>query len=137
MARIKVVLVAFALVLASTCGWSGLALAAGSNVCDDPQIDKELKIAAGCPDAIGLDRDTTIMPAAVQVIEAVIAVIGILAAGILVYGGLNYVLGVGSPDKIRRAQNIVLYAAVGLVVAVLSFTIVYFVSQSIWGTTTP
>ncbi len=109
------------------------AVFAADTVCEDPNISQELKIAAGCIKEIGLDQDATIMPAAVQIVEVVIAAVGILAAGMLIYGGVNYVLSIGSPDKVRRAQNIVIYAAVGLVVAVLSFGLVYFVSQSIWG----
>lgn len=106
---------------------------AATNVCDDPNIGEDLKAAAGCVDASGFDRDTTFMPAAIKIVEVVIAVSGVLAAGILVYGGLTYVLSVGSPDKVKRAQNIVIYAVIGMVVSAFAFTIVYFVSRSIWG----
>ncbi len=108
-------------------------LAVGTNVCDDPQISEDLKAAAGCVNENGFSQDTTFMPAAIRIVEVVIAVGGVLAAGILVYGGLTYVLSTGSPDKTKRAQNIVLYALIGMVVSAFAFTIVYFVSRSIWG----
>ncbi len=111
----------------------GMAMAVGTNVCDDPNIAEDLKAAAGCVGANGFDQDKTFMPAAVKIIEAVIAAGGVLAAGILVYGGLTFVLSTGSPDKIKRAQNIVIYAVIGMVVSAFAFTIVYFVSRSIWG----
>lgn len=133
MKKLAGVLFAVLAVVAAVFGTTTDVVLAADTVCEDPNISQELKIAAGCVKEIGLDKDATIMPAAVQIVEVVIAVIGILAAGMFVYGGINYVLSIGSPDKVRRAQNIVIYAGVGLVVAVLSFGLVYFVSQSIWG----
>lgn len=128
-AVVAIVVMVFGLVMVP-----GAALAA-TNVCDDPNIGEDLKAAAGCVDASGFDQDTTFMPAAIKIIEVVIATSGVLAAGILVYGGLSYVLSVGSPDKVKRAQNIVIYAVIGMVVSAFAFTIVYFVSRSIWGET--
>lgn len=130
----RVLLVAFSLVTAFVAPVMLAPIAgAADTICDDKSIDEELRAAAGCPDANGFDKETTVMPGAVRIIEIVISVTGIVAAGILVYGGLTYVLSTGSPDKTRRAQNIIIYALVGVIVAAFAFTIVYFVSNSIWG----
>lgn len=129
----KKLLVALVLALAAAMMPSMVWADTDTNVCDDSQISDELKAAAGCVSQNGFDSDTTFMPAAVRIIEIVMAVSGVLAAGILVYGGLMYVLSTGAPDKTRRAQSIIIYALVGMVASAFAFTIVYFVSQNIWG----
>jgi cytochrome bd-type quinol oxidase subunit 2 len=57
--------------------------------------------------------------------------IGIVSVIMLIYGGLRYVTSGGDQKKVTDAKNTVLYAIIGLIVAVLSFAIVNFVLQAI------
>lgn len=57
-------------------------------------------------------------------------VIGIFAAVALlmiVIGGINYILSGGDPSKAGRAKNTIIYALVGLVIAMSAYAIVAFV----------
>ncbi len=74
--------------------------------------------------AAGTDRaDSTIK----TVINTVIYIIGIAAVIMIVIGGLRYVLSGGDSSGTKGAKDTILYAVIGLVIAILSFSIVNFV----------
>ena len=108
-----VIMMALAMVL--PLGLSGVCWAdtlnPGMDICDD-LTDDELREAAGCD----VEENKTLMPIAV-----------------IIYGGFTYMTSLGDASKVQRAKNAILYGVVGMVVALLAFTIVHFVSQSIWG----
>lgn len=49
----------------------------------------------------------------------------ILAFLIIVYGGIRYVAAAGSDDEVAAAKKIITYGVIGLVIAGLSWVIVY------------
>lgn len=99
------------------------------NVCDDLEIPEDLREAAGCT----IEEGKTVMPMAVYLIDVVLSLVGVIAVGMIVYGAITYVISTGDAAKLNRAKNSILYGVVGLVVALLAYAIVFFVSQSIWG----
>jgi hypothetical protein len=62
------------------------------------------------------------------VIQIVIGVLGAVALLIITIAGLQYVLSEGDPQKAARAKNAIIYAVVGLVIAILAQAIVTFVA---------
>lgn len=61
---------------------------------------------------------------------------GIIAIGFVIYGGIQYVLSQGEPDKIKGAQKTVLNAVIGLVIALLATGIVSFIGGKLITSTT-
>lgn len=55
------------------------------------------------------------------------AIVGIIAVVMIMVGGLRYMMSGGDAGKAASAQNTVLYAAVGLVVALMAQLIAQFV----------
>jgi hypothetical protein len=55
------------------------------------------------------------------------AILGALAVLFVVIGGLRYTASGGDPKSMQEAKNTILYAVVGLVVAILAEVIVTFV----------
>ncbi len=51
-------------------------------------------------------------------------ILGAIAFLMMVIGGLNFVLSQGNPDRVARARNTMIYAAVGLAVAASASLIV-------------
>jgi hypothetical protein len=45
----------------------------------------------------------------------------------LIYGGIRYVVSGGDSNRVKDAKNTVLYAIIGLVVAILGYAIVQWV----------
>lgn len=60
-------------------------------------------------------------------LELVFAALGATAFIIMVVAGLKFVTSRGNPDGVAKARNTVIYAAIGLVLSLLSFSIVRFV----------
>lgn len=61
------------------------------------------------------------------IINAVIAVSGLVAVIYIIVGGVNYMTSNGDSTKIQKAKTTILYALIGLVICALSFAIVNWV----------
>ena len=57
--------------------------------------------------------------------------VGILAVIMLIWGGIRYVLAGGDSGAVSSAKKTILYAVVGLIVAILAYAIVNFVITTI------
>lgn len=68
---------------------------------------------------------------AADVIKVVIGLVAVLAVGVMIFGGIMYTTSVGDAQKAYRARNIIIYGLVGLVVSILAYSIVLFVTQGI------
>jgi len=59
-----------------------------------------------------------------------IGFLGFLAVVMFVYAGVLWVLSGGSEEQIGKAKKIMIYAALGIIVVILSFSIVRFIASS-------
>ena len=66
-------------------------------------------------------------------IKLIIGVVGLLAVVFILVGGFQMATSAGNPAKVAKAKNTILYAVIGLVVALLSYAIVDFVLDKIFG----
>lgn len=57
--------------------------------------------------------------------------VGILAVIMLIWGGIRYILSGGDSGAVSSAKKTILYAVVGLIVAILAYAIVNFVITTI------
>lgn len=62
-------------------------------------------------------------------LNIIFIIAGAITVLVITVAGLFYVLSQGDPSKTSRAKNAIIYAAVGLIVIVLSGVIVNFVFQ--------
>ena len=129
MKKILVSLMIAAGVLMGGCFVASPVMADIGNICDDDKIADDLKEAAGCT----IEEDKTAMPFAVSLINVALSLVSLVAAGMIVYGAVTYIISTGDAVKLQRAKNSILYGVVGLVIALLAYAIVTFVSKSIWG----
>lgn len=65
-----------------------------------------------------------------QIVNILLFLVGILSVIMLIFGGLRYVISRGESKAVESAKNTILYAIVGLIVAILSYAIVNFVVSS-------
>ncbi len=61
------------------------------------------------------------------IVNILLFLIGAIAVIMLIYGGIRYVISGGDQNHVTAAKNTIMYAIVGIVVAVLAFAIVNFV----------
>lgn len=66
-----------------------------------------------------------------QITNTILYIVGVVAVIMLIIGGIRYVVSGGDSKKVTDAKNTVLYAIIGLVVAVFAYAIVNFVIASL------
>ena len=66
-----------------------------------------------------------------SIVNTALFVIGAVAVLMLIYGGIRYTISGGDEKAITAAKNTILYAVVGIVIAVLAFAIINFVLSSL------
>lgn len=93
---------------------SGSVLAQASDI-------KEGVEQVGGEDAPGLGTQIEI------IVNILLFVLGAIAVVMIVIGGIRYATSGGDQSAITSAKNTILYAVVGLVVAILAYAIVNFV----------
>lgn len=68
-----------------------------------------------------------------RIANFLIFLVGALSVIFLIIGGLRYVISSGNSSQVESAKNTILYAIVGLVVAIASFAIVRFIVSQFGG----
>ena len=66
-----------------------------------------------------------------KITNTILYIVGIVAVIMLIIGGIRYVISGGDSKKVTDAKNTVLYAIIGLVIAVFAYAIVNFVITSL------
>ncbi len=67
------------------------------------------------------------------IVNVLLFIIGAVAVVMLIYGGFRYVMSGGDASAVTAAKNTILYAVVGIIVALLAYAIVNFVLTSLPG----
>lgn len=93
-----------------------------------------LKLFAAWQDSIktateNIPRNTD--ASVVSILNWVYAFAGVVAAGFIVYGAVNYAMTQGDPGKIKQAGQTIAFALIGLVVVILAAAITNFVAGAI------
>jgi len=76
---------------------------------------------------------TSIDSVITDVINVALWAIGILSVIMLIFGGIRYTVSGGDSNKVTSAKNTILYAVIGIVVAMLAYAIVNFVLTELGG----
>lgn len=71
-----------------------------------------------------------------SVLNFVFVMAGAIAVLMVVIGGVRYIVSVGDPQKIATSKNTIIYAVVGLVMALSAFVIANFIFDAVSGTPT-
>lgn len=65
------------------------------------------------------------------IINYFLGILGLIAVGFLIYAGVLMVTAGGDEQQVGKARKIITYAVVGIVIILLSWTIVTFVSSAL------
>jgi len=66
-----------------------------------------------------------------DVVNIILWIVGILSVIMLVWGGIKYTTSAGDTNKVTSAKNTIIYAVIGLIIAILAYAIVNFVIEKI------
>jgi hypothetical protein len=70
-----------------------------------------------------------------DIVNVILFIIGAVSVIMIIFGGFRYVTSGGDSGGVTSAKNTILYAVVGLIVAVLAYAIVNFVLKDALGGT--
>jgi hypothetical protein len=63
----------------------------------------------------------------ILILETIIGLAGLVAAGFIVFGAYSLITSNGEPENIAKAQKMITNAIIGLVIAAIAFLVVNFV----------
>ncbi len=66
-----------------------------------------------------------------MVINIFLGLVGILFVILIIYGGVQWLISAGSPDKIGKAKKVIIYAIVGIAIVTTAYTITYFITSAL------
>ena len=66
-----------------------------------------------------------------QITNTALAIVGLIAVFMLIFGGIRYIISGGDQKKVTDAKNTILYAIIGLIIALLAYAIVNFVLNAL------
>ncbi len=69
--------------------------------------------------------------AVTTVVNTMLFIVGFLSVIMLIWGGLRYIISGGNATAVTAAKNTILYAIVGLIIAIFAYAIVNFVIGSL------
>ena len=68
-----------------------------------------------------------------EITNVLLFIIGAIAVIMIVIGGLRYVISGGDAKQVDAAKNTILYAIIGIIVAILAYAIINFVTGTFVG----
>jgi len=90
------------------------------------------QVAGKCTPVLDLTKNPgQITLIALALIEILLRVAGIVAVGFVIYGGYQFILSQGEPDRAAAARNTIINAIIGLVISISATGIVVFVGTNL------
>ena len=65
-----------------------------------------------------------------KIINVVLGVLGVVAVGVVIYGGFLFLTAQGDPGRIKKGKDSITWGIIGLIIALLSWSIINFVLSS-------
>lgn len=99
-----------------------------------PALAFSLSMSEGASSARGIDQATTLFGTTgifTTITNVMLFVVGAISVIMVVIGGLRYVISGGNSTNITTAKNTILYAVVGLIIAILAYAMINFVIGSL------
>jgi hypothetical protein len=117
MNKIKIAVLAFAMLI-------GVAAFSPSY---DVSADAKGEILKGYNEVGGATETRTLQGSIKTFVNVLLYIIGVLSVIMIVVGGIRYTTSAGDSTKVTAAKNTIMYAVVGLAIAILAYAIVNFV----------
>ena len=95
------------------------------------QIDLEDESQFPAAETLGLTKYETAGEIATPIFNAVLGLVGVISLAIMVYGGFRWMTSAGNEETIGEAKRTLIAGTIGLVVILISWSIVYFIINSL------
>lgn len=108
-------------VASATVLFASQALAQGSAFFDNPQTGAAPNVSA----------QGTLGQNVTNIINFFLGLLGLIAVAFLIYAGVLMVTAGGNEEQVGKAKKIITYSVIGIVIILLSYTIVSFVTSAL------
>ena len=95
----------------------------------DTNVDPSSKTAQKY---FGNNNKDNLMDTMNLIINVAIGVIGFVAVVVIILGGVQYTTSAGDAGKVKKAKDTIMYGIIGLVIALLAYSIVNFVLANVF-----
>jgi len=98
-----------------------------------PSFAADLTIQGGANSAQGSDQQSDLFGSTgvfKTITNTLLFILGAISVIMIIVGGLRYVVSGGDSSAVNAAKNTILYAIVGVIVAILAYAIINFVIGS-------
>lgn len=117
-------------------GLSVMAQPVGALKCPDGSVraGSSVEVASQCN--VPEDKDTTNGDAnglIGNIVNFLIGITAVIAIFVIIIAGIQMATSQGDASKVGKARNMILYAVVGLVIAIVAYAIVNFVLKNVFG----
>lgn len=82
------------------------------------------------PDVVSTD---TLGGTVTTIINYILGILGLVAVGFIIYAGVLMVTSAGNEEATGKAKKTITYAAIGILIILLSYSIVQFVTRVLTG----
>jgi len=78
-------------------------------------------------------NENTLLDNIATIIQVVLGLLGTIFVILMIYAGILWMTAGGKDEQVKKAQNIIQRAAIGLLIIVLAYAITYFIFQNLPG----
>lgn len=93
------------------------------------QLSEGIGATEGAADTGATDINSVVQ----NVINILLFIVGAGAVIMLIVGGIQYITSTGDQQRVSNAKNTIIYAIVGVVVALLAYALVNYVISDVFG----
>ncbi len=95
-----------------------------SNVVDD------MEVQAGITALDSFDTSASIGSILAVAIKIFLSLLGIIFVILILFGGYNWMTAAGEEEKVRKAQETIRRAIIGLIIIIMAYSVTYFVFKN-------
>ena len=94
----------------------------------DAHADAKSQVQSGLNNVSGASTGDDLPGIASKVVNVMLFIVGILAVIMIIFSGIRYITAHGDKGQVESAKNTLIYSIVGLVVAIIAYAIVSWVT---------
>lgn len=94
----------------------------------DAYADAKSQVQSGLSNVSGASTGADLPGIASKVVNVMLFIVGILAVIMIIFSGIRYITAHGDKGQVESAKNTLIYSIVGLVVAIIAYAIVSWVT---------
>ncbi len=89
------------------------------------------KASEGVNTIMPVPQGPDLMEVVRNVLNTTFGVVGVIAVIMIIIGGFHYMTSQGSPEKVQKGKNTILYGIVGMIIVLSAFAIVNFILDAL------